>query len=80
MLTKGARPPVALRGKPWVVHPVILAESIQETLVDEVHCGVTGGKLGLIAVSLSDQTALSSLTVVRVSQPRERLAPSVPKV
>ena len=68
------------KGKPGGRAPGIPLQTLGETLVDEVHCGVTGGKLGLIAVSLSDQTALSSLTVVRVSQPRERLASSVPKV
>jgi hypothetical protein len=35
--------------------------------------------LSVIAVWLSDQTALRSLTVARASQPRERLASSAMK-
>ena len=37
MLMKGARPPVALRGKPWVVHLVLPVKTFQETLVDGVQ-------------------------------------------
>ena len=32
--SEGARPPVALRGKPWAVHPVVLVAIQQETLLD----------------------------------------------
>jgi hypothetical protein len=33
---RGARPPVALRGKPWAVHPVVLVGTLQETLIDGI--------------------------------------------
>jgi len=36
-IDKRCTTPVALRGKPWTVHPVVLVKTLQETLVDRVQ-------------------------------------------
>ena len=61
------------------VHPVILVNSSRRRLSMESIARLLAENLSVIAVWLSGQTALSSLTVTRASQPRERLASSVPQ-